>query len=206
MSKSSLEWYELPPSRWQEMSSVREGERSYRDSQREKEYTAESKFNRKFFGESKQGVFRHEHVFSSIEEVREYVYKLIGSAWLKRRWKLEKVPKIELITKAGFAYVQYGNIFLGQRALKQTTVLHELAHVLAPSKYGTPHGRFFARTLLELVGHELGDEARKCLKKQFSICGVKSNPKPQYSKEGLEKMKQNGKRLKQTTSLYRKVN
>ncbi len=47
-----------------------------------------------------------------------------------------------------------GAILVADGALKQSVVLHELAHLICPNEEG--HGDLFARTLAELVHHEMG--------------------------------------------------
>lgn len=200
MSAKNPEWFELPADRWQEMSTVRENRRSWRDSQRQKLYDAESRFKRLFFWEVDKGWKpEYEQIkFKSIQEVEYYVTQLWNSAWVQKRFRIHKtsVPTINEISNSSWsAYVRFSTMYLPPWGFNKIIVLHELAHVLHPSGYGTGHGRFFARTFLELIGHEFGSEARKLLKECYKKHGVKSNPKPQYSPESLEKMRKHGQRM-----------
>jgi len=54
---------------------------------------------------------------------------------------------------------------------------------------------FFAQTLLELCGQEIGSDYRKILKRTYNCFHVKSSPFPAYSKETLEKKQKLGRKL-----------
>ena len=73
MSTKNPEWYELPKKQWIKLRE--DGYTSYRDSQKQKLYDAENSF--------KSCCFNGENTkFFSIEEISQYVNKLVKSAWV----------------------------------------------------------------------------------------------------------------------------
>jgi putative metallohydrolase (TIGR04338 family) len=152
-----------------------------RDSQRSKVYRAEGvlKHHRtktfKVGGKTWSGA-----TYADLKDVKAYVDKLVGSAWFKRRWP--NVRSVEVNDgrgrqSAGGEGGWRRQITLPRHMRRQEIVLHELAHVLTDAEFGrknaAPHGREFARTLLTLVRHEMGDEAWRALKDSFRTHKVK---------------------------------
>lgn len=180
MSQEYLEWYELPAKRW------KSDPKSYweKDSQRQKLYDAESSAKVWDSDLAKN--------FSSIEEIQKFVNKLISSAWFKKRFGQ---TSIAVKSKAGFGADACGKttglIRFSLYSRSMLTVLHEVAHIIKKSGAGGSHGRFFARTLLELVEHIVGIEAARMLKKKFKQERVKYLPRRELSAETREKMRQN---------------
>jgi putative metallohydrolase (TIGR04338 family) len=96
-------------------------------------------------------------VFRDLREVRTYLDDLIGTDWWADRW-----PHVEAIPVArtrsgrfsGYAVDGTGEIRVG--SLRETVVLHEVAHVVTP---GSGHGPAFVNALLALVRERLGFHA-----------------------------------------------
>lgn len=184
---NALKWYELPAERWQERDS--KGNRIWRDSQKQKLYDAEQILRTHFTDVNTQ--------FESIEEIKQYVNKLLKSAWLKRRIG-GALTTIEIIEIKG--HTAYGGrcslrMQLPKWAWNKVVILHELTHIIQPFSTGTSHGRCFCKILLELIGHELGLEAKHYLKKKFIEYGIRSTPHPVYSEKTKIKKKEHGKKL-----------
>ncbi|HEV7863085.1 MAG TPA: hypothetical protein VGR20_10310 [Acidimicrobiia bacterium] len=93
-------------------------------------------------------------VFRDLGEVRAYVGDLVASDWWADRW-----PHIETIPVArsrsgrfgGYAVEGTGEIRLS--TLRESVLLHEIAHVVTP---GTGHGPAFVASFLALVRERLG--------------------------------------------------
>lgn len=177
MNQKKLSWYELPPERWRNNNT-----RIYweRDSQRQKLYDAQSiaKCRCKSLGRQ----------IPSIKVIQIYVDWLTSEAWFIKRFGTNE---IEVKEKRGTgADACWKVIRFSKDSRSLLTILHEVAHVVHKSGYGSSHGRFFARTLLELVEHKIGREAAKALKKAFKKYGVKYLPKRELTKETREKLRQ----------------
>lgn len=92
--------------------------------------------------------------FRHLGEVRAYVEDLIASDWWADRW-----PQIDTIPVGrsrsgrfgGYAIEDAGEIRLA--SLRETVVLHEIAHVVSP---GAGHGPAFVESFLALVRERLG--------------------------------------------------
>jgi putative metallohydrolase (TIGR04338 family) len=95
--------------------------------------------------------------FRDLREVRAYLDDLVSSDWWADRW-----PHVEAIpvgrTRSGrfdgYAVEAAGEIRL--RSLRESVVLHEVAHVVTP---GAGHGPAFVEALLALVRERLGFHA-----------------------------------------------
>lgn len=172
MSEKYPDWYELPKERWKDHLNY-----GYRDSQRQKLYDAESCTRH----EIKESNIK----FSSIEEIQKFTDKLVSSAWIKKRFKNVIAIKVIQQNKGRTAYAQFGNIHLPKWSWNMIVVLHEISHILHKRSPipGTSHGRFFARCFLELVGHVMGLEVKKVLKKYYKIERVKYTPRRQITDE-----------------------
>jgi len=208
MSTKYPNWYELP----REETSIRHVEQwdpeygewritgktykapSWRDSQRQKIYQAETLAELSYLqNEEGSEIIK----FTSADEIREYVFKVIQSRWMVRRFGTVDLPDVQT-KKTSTAYSSKVNgciNFPPTWSWDQLTVLHEISHWVHPYDYGTSHGRFFARTFLELTGHEIGPVFRRVLKKAYREWNVKFTPFPAYSKETLEKKQQLGRQL-----------
>jgi putative metallohydrolase (TIGR04338 family) len=134
-----------------------------RDSQRSKLYRSEQRHS----------LWRGSRPYS-IEEVDDFVKKLVISQWFQRRW-----PAVYDITvldgrgrrsPAGNPYERYIKMPVWSRF--PLLILHEVAHVIAPLG-GAWHGWEFASTYLELVNHVLGVEAAGEMKSLFRSTGVR---------------------------------
>ncbi len=205
MSAKYPEWYELPKERWQETSiqSVQEWnyhsgwmatgetrrERSWRDSQRQKLYDAEN-----------MAIVRYSRdkikTFSSLNAIDKYVRALLESKWIVRRFGKQPLPKIvSTSNRCAYSCIATRRLNFPEWSRNEVVILHEVSHWVHLYGYGTAHGRFFARTFLELTGYMIGAKFRTLLKQAYQQHGVKSTPYPAYSEETLEKKRQLGKQL-----------
>ncbi len=179
MSQKYPEWYELPAERW------RNSPNSFceRDSQRQKLYDAQ------FFARCSCNSLCED--FSSLRKIQEFVDSLIVSIWFRKRFGYQ--PLIIVKSKRGYGADTHrgsSTIRFSKSWRNMLTVLHEVAHIVRKPGTGSNHGRFFARTLLELVNHVVGEEAAKILKKEFKSGRVKYLPKRELSEETREKLRQ----------------
>lgn len=187
MSKLNPEWYELQASRWFDESTT--------DSQRSKVYTSERCLV--CYCQNFKIPYRK---FESLEEISEFVNKLIQSAWVTKRWGKQKPVTILESKRSRICYAKHisREIYMHPTMMNIFIVLHELAHILKGSIFGyacNSHGRFFARTYLELVEHLMGSKIKKEMKRQYIRNNVKSTPVIYYSPEVLSKLQERGRQL-----------
>lgn len=191
MSQKYPEWYELPRERWR----INPDIPWERDSQRQKVYNAEDYTKYRINSELKSNLY----IFSSIEEVQRFVDKLTASAWIRKRYGLHKI----VVKNTGGTWARGGLSgcirlpFRNKWSHNIMVILHELSHCIGKRGIGACHGRFFARSFLELVGHVLGSGARKILKEEFKNHRVKYTPRKQFSPEAQKALKERGKKLYQ---------
>lgn len=180
MSIKNPHWYELPKERWRE--------RTWTDSQKQKLYDAENCFKRLFAGRYKE--------FDTLKEVQRYVDKFLKSAWVTRRWgEQESVTVYERLGNICDASKWRNRIRLNHWGMNEIVVLHELCHIVTPSGTGVSHGRYYARTFLEVIGHVLGAEAKKVLRKEYIRGHVKCTPRPVYSEKTKAAMRVRGLKI-----------
>jgi len=146
-----------------------------RDSQRQKVYDSESIFEVR----SKEESFRQlSWSKMTLEEIKDYCQKLIGSAWFKKKWPQVKDVYIGdgRSRRSACASLQgnTANIKLPKNTRAKLVVLHELSHACDISNAAW-HGRPFCRIYLELIKHEIGDEAWSLMKECFKEKNVKVN-------------------------------
>ena len=136
---------------------------------------------------------------SNLDAVQAYVDKLQRSAWFKRRWQHR--PRIVVGHARGNACASaWGSRLIllprdKQWAWCEIVILHEVAHCLTNwHPDGGAHGRDFARTFLELVRHQCGDEAWRMLRDSFRDHKVKWHRRREVSEEqkqaGAERLAQ----------------
>jgi hypothetical protein len=105
--------------------------------------------------------------WSSVREAQAYLDGLVSSAWFFERWPDFVRATIErrgsgatwstchgLDAGGPGGRPTEGVILLAGPVFAQATLLHELAHLLAPP--GAGHGAPFTDTLLELIRNEMG--------------------------------------------------
>jgi len=139
-----------------------------RDSQRSRVYRAER-------------TVPPDKFFNDIEEVREYVDKIVSSRWWKNRYPWVKKVFVEHRTRGcnalGYApslFCTAGRISLPRWAWNNITVLHELAHtVVIPRPTIASHGPEYCKTLLALVDRWGPSEGGKQLRAAFKQHRVK---------------------------------
>jgi len=127
----------------------------------------------------------------SLEEIQKFVDKLVASVWFRKRFGQHSI-KVKDKKGCGGASAQIcsGIIRFSKDSRRMMIILHEVAHIAKKLGAGSHHGRFFARTFLELVEHVIGREAAKILKGAFKKGRVKYLPKRQLSEETREKLRQ----------------
>lgn len=124
----------------------------------------------------------------NMERLQAYCDKLCDSAWFKRRWGTGPGGKPWRFTlKDGRgARIARGGSFrlkLPRWSRTEATVLHEMAHTLCHFRQKqcshcghvtrtshtmvAAHGRHFAKTMLELVEHQMGKETADLLRKSY---------------------------------------
>lgn len=195
MSIKNPNWYELPKKRWESLTNA--GERTWRDSQRQKLYDAESFFR----NHSWDGKYEE---WETLAEAQAYADKFLKSAWVERRWGKQEAITVELIN-GGDAYVRKWKkkiVLLEAWGLNEVVLLHELCHIVHPYGTGVAHGRYFARSFLEAIGHKLGPDAKKALRKEYLRNHVKCTPRPVYSDEAKAKMKARGEAIAEKLKWY----
>jgi len=129
-------------------------------------------------------------VLSSIENIQKFVNKLTVSAWFRKRFGQHFIT---VKSKRGYgasAQLCSNTIRFSKYSRSMIIVLHEIAHIVKKPGAGGAHGRFFARTLIELVEHVVGKGAAKILKEHFKEGRVKYLPKRELSEETREKLRQ----------------
>ena len=104
-------------------------------------------------------------VFQDLGEVRAYVDDLVAGDWWADRWPhIEAIPvgRTRSTRFGGYAVEATGEIRLG--SLRESILLHEIAHVVTP---GAGHGPAFVTTLLALVRERLGFHTYGALLAEF---------------------------------------
>lgn len=105
--------------------------------------------------------------WSTVRGAQSYLHGLLASSWFFEHWPALVRVTIErrgsgatwstchaLDADGPGGVPSEGVLLLAGPAFAQATVLHELAHLLAPP--GAGHGPAFTEILLELVRHEMG--------------------------------------------------
>lgn len=178
---SETHWYQLPAERWRHHS---KDERWWeRDSQKQKLYDTESTVRWKCEALDRK--------LPSIEAIQRYVNHLTSEPWFLKCFGKYTI-KVKNKSGSG-ADASYKTIRFSKWSRSIFVVLHEVAHVLHKPGYGSSHGRFYARTLIALVEHKIGNEAAKILKAEFRKGRVKYLPKRVLTDEAREKLRQSFK-------------
>jgi len=181
MNQKAIAWYELPPERWRNNSD----QYLENDSQRQKVYDVEYAA-----GGTIQITLDGNKLFSSLEEIQKFVDKLTASSWFIKRFGQHSIKVENKTGRGAHAQICSSTIRFSKHSRRMMIVLHEVAHIAKKLGAGSHHGRFFARTFLELVEHIIGKEAAKILKGAFKKGRVKYLPKRQLSEETREKLRQ----------------
>lgn len=138
-----------------------------RDNQRQRVYDAEPALD-PFSSKAGKHMLSAERLSTgnvSIPAVQTYVDDLCRANWFQSRWgRVSRYVRHKAYGRAtGGGY----NITLPPWGRQERVILHELAHTLTPSKYAA-HGPEFAGVLLTLVQFQLGAEARRALRAEFT--------------------------------------
>lgn len=158
------------------------------DSQRSKMYTSE----RIIRGEGDS--------FSDLSKIRKYYKYFFSLKSFQRRFNLT-FDELEVEMKKKGSYKSSarwdGSPYLHTHLLrfkdncnnvKEETLLHELAHILAPPPHA-PHGRLFASILLWLVNSRMGKEMRDLLLESYRENNVKYSPRKEVQVFNQEPIK-----------------
>jgi hypothetical protein len=94
--------------------------------------------------------------------------------------------------RGGAQAVGRWRIEYGPEGLNVRTILHEVAHLLAP---GDRHGRTWARVYLDMVRRELGAEEARRLKAEFVKRKVKHTRERRLSLAARERLAERGRQL-----------
>lgn len=142
--------------------------RHARDSQRSKVYKAEHM------------LMEHSQNGMSIEDVREFVDKIMDSNWLDGKY-----PRAygygKVIVKDGRGRRKAGGCFayitMPKWSRSRLVVLHELAHSITERQYGcrfiAPHGREYCSIFISLTRRWMSKDVGRRLKVAFRLCRVK---------------------------------
>lgn len=199
MAKKCLAWYELPETRW------RNNSKRYweRDSQRQKLYDAEQHAKWKIVEGYAGNEINRE--FNSLEEIQTFVNMFTRTKWFIERfdWRGKDNPEpedcdiiIKDKPKGGGADAHYWSrtIRISSASMHMLVVLHEIAHIVKKRGAGSAHGRYFARTMLDMVECVIGKKSARILKEAFKKYRVKYLPKRELSDETKEKLRKGFKR------------
>lgn len=118
-----------------------------------------------------QAGWPHVNTIGSIAETQAWVDAVTGARWFRSRWGERR---IEVRFKAWGNATGYhgGHVCLPPWARNDIVVLHEIAHVLTPSRYAS-HGEEFCAHLVTLVDNHLGGEAGRRLRAAFKAHRVR---------------------------------
>lgn len=179
VNQKQVPWYELPEKRWRN----NPNQLFENDSQRQKLYDAESlaKIHYKPLAKT----------FSSLEEIQKFINKLTAEAWFRKRFGQYSITVKGKKGYGASARRADNTVWFSNYSRSIFAVLHEVAHIAKKRFAGAAHGRFFARTVLELVEHVIGVEAAKILRDIYKKGRVKYLPKRELSEEAREKLRQN---------------
>lgn len=141
---------------------------SGRDSQRSKLYTAEDALLASEYNHS-----------VTLEEAQQLVDKICQSKVLAKKFGKMTIKVVPHRGRGGVAKYETAwggqrQIALGQFALSKLIVIHEVAHHMAG--FQAQHGWKFARTYLDIVRNQMGQDAEKALRYSFREHKVKFNP------------------------------
>jgi putative metallohydrolase (TIGR04338 family) len=139
-----------------------------RDSQRSKVYKAERTLDQFY----KNGM--------SIEDVREFVDKIMDSNWLNGKYPRAYVNG-KVIVKDGRGRRKAGGCFayitMPKWSRSKLVVLHELAHSITDRQYEgygvASHGREFCSIYISLIRRWMSKDVGRALKAAFKTCRVK---------------------------------
>jgi putative metallohydrolase (TIGR04338 family) len=127
----------------------------------------------------------------SLGDAQVYLDGLIDSAWFFANWPTLVRATIErrghgaswstchaLDAGGPGGTATEGALLVAERTVAQSTLLHELAHLLVPP--GSGHGPEFVQTLLTLVRHEMGFFAYAELRRALA-----QDPRPAAASSGV---------------------
>jgi len=158
---------------------------STRDSQRSRVYAAEDAWALRLDA-ARRGAQRAEVAGSALLLPKELHFGTLEAAasYADRQLAGHAVPPVRIRLRRGQTRAHWeapGVIALPVAehgtpwALRETVLLHELAHHLAFHLDGVAdHGQAFAQRMLELVGKALGEEAALALLVDYADTGVKA--------------------------------
>lgn len=170
-----------------------------RDSQRRKVYRAEREFQRASMWLSE------EDIHACVREVFDDPRVRRACQWAYPLWAQQPIASRYLTVRRNGRYTRYAGkanantrrITFAEGPVRRYIVLHEAAHLLRLKglDHGAPHGREFAKTLIQLVAWFEGTLVADALRAAFVAEGVKHRLAPQYSAETLRELKRRGRAL-----------
>lgn len=136
-----------------------------RDNQRARVYNAESCIP---FGKK----------YESVGECQAYVDELLRLPQVRYYWNGYSSIRVHDGRGGRRARAGWGKVFLPKWARNESTILHEVAHVLSPS--GVKHGPEFCRNMIRLVDIVIGHDAALVLEGTYKGkgCTVAPEDKP----------------------------
>jgi putative metallohydrolase (TIGR04338 family) len=116
--------------------------------------------------------------FGDIDSVKRYVKFVIGL--MEDSYPQLTIPRVRIRKGSTRAHYEFSTKTIAipvsdQWALRETVVLHEIAHHVAWFKFGgsvKPHGGEFTACMLELVDRTLGEGAALLLRAGYQELGV----------------------------------
>ncbi len=137
-----------------------------RDSQRSRLYKAERDIT-----------IPNGNYLSSVQDIQNYVDKIINSAWWRNRFSLKQISVKGGRTGCSASSYLYrrsgiGIIIMPHWSRYELWILHEITHTIVNRPYAA-HGRLFAKIYLELVRHKMKSVAHKALKSSYRKYNVK---------------------------------
>jgi len=109
-------------------------------------------------------------------QVLELMEQVLGHPGVLARWG-EHTATVTFPTRGTTAWSerQTGRIHLPPGTRNPLTVVHEIAHLLAPERTEADHGPGFIAIYRYLVLQTLGEEAYRVIDAAFNACGVKTD-------------------------------
>ncbi len=147
---------------------------SYRDSQRQKLYNAESRAALRIGNRGRK--------FANSDEIRNYINNLIAADWWRSRY--QHITEVTVKdTRAKHAWARCWQNVIGIPSVgsasyrTEKTVLHELAHLVVKNPH-PGHGPLYCRVYLDLVTLMMGEEWGVELEQEFKRYKVRYTTHP----------------------------
>jgi len=180
------------------------GTKDTTDFQRSKIYSAE-KYAAVAVGETREAREALFQMFATEKEVEKFIKRVISYAWFVRRFgrcTIEFRVRRECNRAEGNCYsfrstesVRSGYIIVPPSMWRTDYILHEMVHAVQLKKFGSGHGRWFAKAMMDVfqlgLPKEISKQHHEALRAGYKLYGVKHNPKRQLKVETREKLRKN---------------